>query len=134
MPNKFLVFGNLLVEKDNLALKLLPKLQKAFPYIEFKEFDPTENLEAEIENKSLKIIDVIEDINKVRLIKLSSTEDFNKLHIGKVYSMHDFDLGYNLKLLKKIGKLDSIKVIGIPMEFSEERALREVEKIIKEIS
>ncbi len=42
---KILVFGNILVKKDNLALKLLPRLREKFPNIIFKEFDPTENLE-----------------------------------------------------------------------------------------
>ena len=32
---KFLVFGNPIIERDNLALKLLPKLKKEFPEIEF---------------------------------------------------------------------------------------------------
>ena len=124
---KILVFGNPLVEKDNLALKLLPKLRKEFPQIEFKEFDPTENLEAEIENKKLFILDVVEGINKVILIK-----DINKLQTNKIYSMHDFDLGYNLKLLKKVGKLKEVEIIGVPMVMGKE-AMKEVQRILWKI-
>ena len=126
---KFLVFGNSLVKKDNLALKLLPKLKKEFPKIEFKELDPTENLEEEIENKKLFILDVAEGIDEVKLIK-----DIEKLELIKSCSMHDFDLAYNLKLLKKIGKLKEVEIIGVPMEAREEEALREVKEVLWKIA
>lgn len=123
---KILVFGNILVEKDNLALKLIPKLQRIFPKIEFKEFDPTENLEEEIENGKLRILDVTEGINEVKII-----EDISKLEIIKSCSMHDFDLSYNLKLLKKIGKLQKVKIIAFPMHMDENEALSQIQLILK---
>jgi len=123
---KILVFGNPLVEKDNLALKIMSKLQERFPEIEFKEFDPTENIEEEIdENGKLIILDVVEDIDRVVMVK-----DIDKLQVGKVYSMHDFDLGYNLKLLKKIGKLKEVEIIGIPMGIEAEEAIEDVCEIL----
>jgi len=45
--------------------------------------------------------------------------------------MHDFDLAYNLKLLKKIGAIDSIKIIGVPMQISDEDALYQIQSIFK---
>ena len=42
---KVFVFGNPLVEKDSLVLKMLPELRRRFPEIEFQEVDPTEGLE-----------------------------------------------------------------------------------------
>lgn len=123
---KILVFGNLLEEKDNLALKLIPNLHEKFPEIEFKEFDPTESLENEIEKKELIILDVAEGIKEVKLV-----EDIDKLEtIGK-YSMHDFDLAYNLKLLKKIGKLKRVKIIAVPMEMDEEEAFNKIRAILE---
>jgi len=55
--SKILVFGNLLVEKDNIPIKLIPRLQKNFPKIEFIEAEATE----EIQNygKNLLIIDIV---------------------------------------------------------------------------
>ncbi len=123
---KILVFGNLLTKQDNLALKLLPKLRELFPDIEFKEFDPTENLEAEIENKKLSILDVVQGINNVTIIR-----DIEQLSQNKVYSMHDFDLAYNLKLLKKIGKLKEIEIIGLPQNISEGEAISQIQLIFK---
>jgi Ni,Fe-hydrogenase maturation factor len=125
---RILVFGNPLVEKDNLVLKILPKLEKEFPKIEFKHLDPNENLEAEIENNKLRILDVVEGIDKITIIN-----DIDKLKIDKIYSMHDFDLGYNLKLLEKIGKLKEVEIIGVPMEMEEDEAFEEVKEILWKI-
>jgi len=122
---KILVFGNELVREDSLAVKLIPRLQKEFPDIEFKHIDPCENLEAEIEQGKLTIIDVMQGIKKVIVIK-----DIEQIKQDKIYSMHDFDLAFNLKILHKIGKLKEVEIIGIPWDMDEERALREVKKIL----
>jgi len=126
---KILVFGNALVEKDNLALKLIPRLKIQFPEIEFKEFDPIENLEKEIENGKLRILDVAEGINKIEIIK-----DIDKLATSKIYSMHDFDLTFNLKLLKKVGKLKDVEIIALPNDMGEEKAFQELKDILIHIN
>lgn len=123
---KLLGFGNPLIKQDNLALKILPKLRELFPNIEFKEFDPTENLEAEIEQGKLRILDVVQGIDKVIVIR-----DIEQLKQNKIYSMHDFDLGFNLKLLKKIGKLKEVEIIGLPMKMKEEDAISQIHLILK---
>lgn len=122
---KILVFGNPLVEKDSLALRLLPKLKKHFPEIQFKEFDPTENLGEEIENRKLKVLDVVEGTKKVIVIK-----EIEQLKQDKLCSMHDFDLGFNLKLLHKIGKLKEVEIIGVPNKMNEKEAFEEVVNIL----
>lgn len=123
---KILVFGNPLVERDNLALKIMPKLQGSFPDIEFKELDPTESLKDE--GRNLRIIDVAEGINEIIVLN-----DIDKLETIKSVSMHDFDLSYNLKLLKKIGKLDSVKIIAIPIGMDEDEAFKGVSLVLKEM-
>lgn len=123
---KILVFGNLIFERDSLALKLISRLQREFSEIEFKEFDPTENLEKEIENKELKIIDVAEGINNVVIIN-----DLDKIEVIKSCSMHDFDLAYNLKLFEKIGKLKNVRIIALPMEIKEDDAFNQIQLILR---
>lgn len=113
---KVLVFGNPFIENDSLVLKLLPRLREKFPDIEFKEIDPTEGLEDE--GRDLIILDSVEGIGEVMVI-----DSIEQLHANKVYSMHDFDLGYNLKLLKKVGKIDSVRIIGVPMGISEDEVM-----------
>ena len=121
---KIHIFGNPLLDFDNLPLKLAPKLEKIFPEIDFVIADPNENLEP-IDGE-LIIIDTIEGIEKVVLI-----DDLKKLETNKIYSLHDFDLAFNLKLLQKIGKLRRIKIFGVPMKGDEEKILGQLIKMIK---
>ena len=121
---KILVFGNPTIENDSLPIKLLPKLKQKFPNIIFQEIDPTEGLEDQ--GKDLTIIDTVEGIDKVMIIT-----DFNQLQSNKLFSMHDFDLAYNLKILKKIGKIDTIKIIGITMDINEDEAMDQIQLILR---
>jgi len=113
---KILVFGNVLVEEDNLSIRILPKLRQLFPDVEFLHVDPTESLETHGEN--LIAIDVVHGINKPTIIT-----DPRTLILPNVNSMHDFDLAYNLKLLISVEKIKSIKIYGLPHDMSEEKAL-----------
>jgi Ni,Fe-hydrogenase maturation factor len=117
------VFGNPLVKEDSLPLRLIDKLKKEFPSLQFKEFDTVEDLELE---KELNIIDTVKGINKVELI-----EDIDKIITDKIYSLHDFDLGYNLKLLKKMKMIDKVRIFGIPMKINEKEAFEQLRKVIR---
>lgn len=97
-------FGNLLLKEDKTALDLIPILQKKFPEINFIEKDSEEGFD----KKDVVIMDVVKGINKVTLI-----ED-PEIITNKIYSVHDFDLGFNLVLGKKMGKITSIKLIALP--------------------
>src|SRR3989344_1178680 len=122
---KILVFGNPLIEEDSLPLRILSALRKQFPEIEFKEFDPSEELHEE--GRNLIILDAVQGIEKVIII--SDTKQLNT--DAPRYSLHDFDLGITLKLLKKMDLIDSVKIIGVPMEMKEEEAVKEVVKAIR---
>jgi Ni,Fe-hydrogenase maturation factor len=119
------VFGNPLVKEDSLPLKLIENLRKEFPSIEFKEFDTVEDLELD---KELNIIDTVKGIKKVELI-----EDIDKIITDKIYSMHDFDLGYNLKLFKKMKMIDKVRIFGIPSDMDEKVVFEQLKKLIKSI-
>lgn len=121
--HKILVFGNPLLAQDSIPLKLVDKLKEAFPNIEFKEFDPNENLETE--GRHLDIIDSVEGIEKVMLLT-----DIDSIRTSKVYSMHDFDLGYSLKLLKKLKYIDTVRIFGVPMKISEKEAFKQLVELI----
>ncbi|MEM3606996.1 MAG: hypothetical protein QXK49_02055 [Candidatus Aenigmatarchaeota archaeon] len=116
------VFGNPLIKEDSLPLKLVDKLKKEFPNIVFKEFDAVEDLDFENE---LNIIDAVQGIKKVELI-----EDLDKILTKKIYSMHDFDLGYNLKLLKKMKMINKVRIFGVPLKINEKKALEQLCKIL----
>ena len=105
---KIYVLGNLTLEIDSLPIKLIPKLKNSFPHIHFIELDPTENFP---EEKNLIIIDTIINIDKITILK---EEDLDKVQFQKSFSLHDYDLGFNLKLMMKLGKLESFTIIGLP--------------------
>ena len=110
-------FGNPLLKEDSLALNLIPALQKEFPGVKFIEKDPEEGFD----EKDVVIMDVVKGVDKVTLI------DDPKIITGKVYSPHDFDLGFNLLLWKKTGKIETIKIIALPFG----KKMEEVEKDTK---
>jgi len=56
------VFGNPLIKEDSMPLKLINKLKKEFPSLQFKEFDTVEDLDLE---KEMNIIDTVKGIKKV---------------------------------------------------------------------
>ncbi|MFN7990980.1 MAG: hypothetical protein U0R44_02360 [Candidatus Micrarchaeia archaeon] len=126
MALKVLVFGNPLVRKDSAALRVLPRLRKEFPSVEFKEFDAAENLEDE--GRDLVILDAAEGLDEPALI-----EDLDALAKGKIYSMHDFDLALTLKLLKKVGAIDSVRIIAIPCAMPVSKAFRPLCRILSSL-
>ncbi|MDE1865048.1 MAG: hypothetical protein KGH94_00195 [Candidatus Micrarchaeota archaeon] len=120
---RFLVFGNPMLRIDSMPIRLMPDLRKRFPQFEFVEFDPNENLERE--GRTLEIIDSVEGIDKVTLIT-----DIDSIQPSPVVSMHDFDLGYSLRLLKKLKLIDSVRIFGVPMGMKKAEAFRQLSKII----
>jgi Ni,Fe-hydrogenase maturation factor len=128
MKTKILVFGNPLVKKDNLVLKILPELKKEFPKVDFKEFDSTEDLHKE--GRELRIIDVVEGVHEVKLLSFPP-QSLDVLETNKIYSMHDFDLGYNLKLLEKMNLIDKVEILCIPTNISEQEAFNQSQLILR---
>lgn len=122
---KIYVLGNPLLEEDNLPIKLLPKLKSIFSNIKFIEFDPTEEFP---EENPLILIDTIEGLRDIKLF-----EDLDKIQLPPNYSVHDFDLGFQLKLMKKLGKLKEVVVIGVGQNISKEEAIIKLEKIISNL-
>jgi hypothetical protein len=122
--DKFLVFGNPIVAADSTPLRIIGKLRERFPGIEFREFDPNENLENE--GRNLNIIDTIEGIDRVMLIT-----DIASIKTQRVYSMHDFDLGHALKILKRLNYIDGVRIFGVPMGMGEKEALVQLTAAIR---
>ena len=106
---KIYVFGNPLVKDDSIPLQILPQLKKKFREVEFVITDPNENFPPE-GNKDLVILDTVKGIKKPVLLDLDNFEKQTKTPI----SPHDYDLLFHLLLLKKMKKINSVKIIGIP--------------------
>ena len=122
---KILVFGNPMVRIDSTPLRIIDRLRECFPGIEFVEFDPNDNLEKE--GSKLVIIDTVAGIKDVKLI---TEKSIDRIRTQKLYSMHDYDLGYNLKLLKKLGYVKKVRIIGIPIGINDKEAVKQVKGVI----
>jgi len=120
---KVFVFGNPLVEKDSLALKVSERLEGKVKGIKFEK---VQSLEETGRNQPLWILDVAEGIEKVVLI-----EGLDKLQAGRPVSGHDFDLAMELKVLEKVGKLGKVKIIAVPAELGAKEAAEQVEKLLQ---
>ena len=109
---KVYVFGNKDLGLDNKAFVAQKKLGAMFPQIEFIEVEPNADLPFE-DGARVYIMDTVEGIDEPVLIK---DGDLAKLINTDSVSVHDFDLGFQLKYLKKLGKLGNVTILGLPME------------------
>ncbi len=108
---KIYVFGNPLIKEDSLPEKLIPQLKETFPKIEFVIADPNENFPPENE-RDLIILDTVVGIKKPVILNLDHLQQKNNTPV----SPHDYDLLIHLQLLKKIKKIDKVKIIGVPIK------------------
>ena len=118
---KVYIAGNPFVKGDSLPLTLLPQLKEAFPHLSFEEVDPNENFVPE--ERSI-IIDTVKGIGDVRWF--NSLDDFMKT---KSVTAHDYDLGLHLQLLKKLGKVRQLQIIGIPQQAKVDVSLQLTERL-----
>jgi len=124
---KVSVFGNSDLDKDSLMVRLMPELRERFPGVEFKVEDPVEGLKPP--KKGIWVIlDVVEGIEGVKVI-----EKIDRLVEIRRVSLHDYDVGMELKLLKKLGKIGEVKIVVVGMEMEEKKALGGIVKKLKEI-
>lgn len=124
---RVLVFGNPLIREDSTPLKLVPKLRKKFPGLEFTEFDPSESIESQ--GSELYIIDTVEGIRSPKVF-----EDESVFERPPHFSLHDADLAFSLKFMRKLGMLKKLVVFGLPKNISEEKALKSLDYFFRSSS
>jgi len=107
---KVYVFGNSDLSQDSAALKAAKEIVEK--NVEFITVDPNQDLPFADENQVV-LMDAVDGIDQAELIQ---GKDLNKLFLSPRVSVHDFDLGFQLKYLKKIGRLGEVKIIGLPMK------------------
>ncbi|MEK7208754.1 MAG: hypothetical protein AAB677_00660 [Patescibacteria group bacterium] len=120
------VFGNLDLPSDSLPLRILPELKAKFPSIRFEVKDPNEDWAVPVK---LIVIDTVINLKKITIF-----ESLEKFTAAPRISMHDFDALANLRLLKKIGRLKEIKIIGLPPAIAVETAVRLTGDIISKLT
>ncbi len=109
-----LVFGNPDLPSDSLPVRILPELQRRLPDVEFLHLDPNEEWELPEE---ITVIDTVVGVKEPRVFP--GLDDFSP---APNLSMHDFDAYANLRLLMKLGRLKSVRVVGLPPSMDETAA------------
>lgn len=127
MKKTVYVLGNPLEPKDSSAVKLLPILQKKIPEFDFVQLDPTEEFPYK-EESHVYIIDSVVGIKDVTVFT-----DLSRLELSPRVSVHDFDLPISLGILKKLGKIKKVTIIGIPQKGNNQKIIKEAVKILKSI-
>jgi Ni,Fe-hydrogenase maturation factor len=126
MNRVLLVFGNEYFEGDNLAVNVAKELD--LDNIAVERCYSVDDLFNYYCYEKILVMDVVKGIDRVMLV-----EDINKIKEHKLYSLHDFDLGFFLKLMKRLGNLKELKIIGIPQKGDRNKIKEEVLEILKRI-
>ena len=124
MKKNVYVLGNPLEPADRPAVKLLPKLKEKFPQINFVRLDPTEEMNLN-DTKDMMFFDTVIGINKV-----TKFDDVNQWKVSPRVTVHDYDLPLTLGILKKLGKIKNITIIGIPPKGNAAKILWDLKKYL----
>ena len=111
---KIYCFGNPNIKEDKAALKLADEFNddvelKVKGYEFVKATNPDFFINENYSDKEIVIIDAVKGIDNIKIIT-----DLDELKTTKTTTMHDFDLGNTLKLLKELGKIKDVTIIGLP--------------------
>ena len=104
---KVYVFGNQDEEKDGVAVRAARRLED----VEVVLVKSNEDVPF-VGEELVVIMDAVEGIDKVTVF---DEGDLEKLVLPPRTSAHDYDLGFQLRYLKKIGKLKRVRIVGLSM-------------------
>ncbi len=123
---KVFVFGNEFFEGDEVPKKIALLIIRENKQINFEFIfaeSPNEILNAKEE---LIILDVVKGITEVKLL-----DNIDDLILANSVTCHDLDLGFYLKLMKQIGQITHVKIIGIPFgDLNYIKLQKDIEKIL----
>lgn len=125
MKKTVYLFGNQDLEMDSLPIRLIPELQKEFPDVDFIVLDPNENWDVPEE---MTVIDTVVGIKEITVF-----EDLEHFDEAPKLTCHDFDAFFNLRILKKLGKLKKIKIIGVPPIVTPETAVKDIVEKLRDV-
>lgn len=115
---RVLAFGSL---NDRQAWEVVDKIKDNFPRIKFLK---TGNIDAILAfDEDLVVMDAVKGIEKPCLLGIDD------LKARRLNTLHDFDAGFFLRLMKKIGKIKKIKIIGIPMKI-DDNTIKDIKKLL----
>lgn len=116
------VFGNTELKCDSLPIEMVPELRKRCVECDFQIKDPVEEWDVP---EDLWVLDTVLGLKDVHVFcGLDEFTQFPKV------TVHDYDALSNLLLLKKLGRLKNITIIGVPPNMQKEHVLDSISKIL----
>lgn len=109
---KVYVFGNEDVPEDRSAIEAAEKLADTLEDVSFVPVKPNEDVPF-VDERRVVILDTVQGIREVVLIE---GKDVDRLVLSPRGSVHDFDLAFQLRYLKKLGRLGEVVIVGIPQQ------------------
>jgi len=106
------VFGNEYVAEDRKAIEVARELEGTLDGISFVFVGPNADVPF-VDEQHVVILDTVQGIRDAALVEGGGIEG---LILSPRGSVHDFDLTFQLRYLKKLGKLGEVTIIGIPQE------------------
>lgn len=122
------VFGNSDHPQDNIAIAVAEKLASELPnyrFIRSYTVDQFDNENHANRNAPFIILDAAKGIDDVQVLN-----DLDSVHNKPTTTLHDFDIGFELRLLKKLGKIQSVQIIAIPLDMETSVAAKKVRSIL----
>jgi hypothetical protein len=121
------IFGNPDLPCDALPVRLMPRLEAAFPDIHFRLTDPNE-LDLPEPDEDFIALDTVDGLKDVREIGT------NEIAAQKARSTaHDYDFASWLLLAQKLRPGLRARIIGIPMEIDEETAFEKTREFLSSL-
>jgi Ni,Fe-hydrogenase maturation factor len=106
------VFGNEDVPEDRTAVEAARELDGTVDGVSFVFAGPNEDVPFADEGRVV-ILDTVHGVPDVELIE---GDAIDALVMPPRGSVHDFDLAFQLRYLRKIGKLGDVTIIGVPQK------------------
>jgi Ni,Fe-hydrogenase maturation factor len=109
---KVYVFGNEYVAEDTRAIEVARELEGTLDGISFVFVDTNADVPF-VDEQRVVILDTVQGTPDVALLEGGRIDE---LILSPRGSVHDFDLAFQLRYLKRLGKLGDVAVVGIPQE------------------
>ena len=125
MKKRILVFGNEYIAGDSLAVAVGRLIKAGRRDIEIIECRNPDEVYEFYSGEGCYILDVAKDIDRVITV-----HDIDKIIAPRLSTLHDFDLGFFLKLLKSLKKIEKVTIICLPMKADIKQSAQETLRII----
>ncbi|MEM2918153.1 MAG: hypothetical protein QXY62_01455 [Candidatus Altiarchaeota archaeon] len=121
---KVFCFGNEFLREDSLAKKISSELK--IPGVEFVNCNSVEEIFQYANKGEILIMDVA-NVKKPLIL-----QDIEKIESKRISTLHDFDLGFFLKLMKKLNNKFNVKIICIPKKGNRKKIAKGIENLLRE--